>query len=240
MGLEVCVAHLADSLEPPPRQTVSEWADQNRRLSWEASAERGEWRTDRGPYQRAIRDGRSPDSPYEGIVVMSSSQIGKTEILNNFAGYIIDRDPGPLLVVQPRVQDGKEGDPVSLTTKRTATFWNRKIVMFSPPTAKGAWRIEALDYRLWAFAALQALIARSCHWRRRLSGCPRRSSESTGRMDYGCKLAGPFAMVTSSPSGPKRARYMSEDPALENGPAPAMLSVPKKRPTAITFPPPSG
>jgi phage terminase large subunit GpA-like protein len=44
MGLEACVARLADSLEPPPRQTVSEWADQNRRLSSEASAERGEWR----------------------------------------------------------------------------------------------------------------------------------------------------------------------------------------------------
>lgn len=40
MGLEVCAARLADSLEPPPCQTVSEWADQNRRLSSEASAER--------------------------------------------------------------------------------------------------------------------------------------------------------------------------------------------------------
>jgi phage terminase large subunit GpA-like protein len=32
---------------------------------------------------------------------------GCTEILNNFVGYIIDRDPGPTLVVQPRVEDGK-------------------------------------------------------------------------------------------------------------------------------------
>src|SRR5579883_2003592 len=70
MGLEVCIARLADSLEPPPRQTVSEWADQNRRLSSEASAERGEWRTDRAPYQRAIMDALSPYSPYERIVVM--------------------------------------------------------------------------------------------------------------------------------------------------------------------------
>lgn len=218
-ALELCVARLADSLEPPPRQTVSEWADQNRRLSSEASAERGEWRTDRAPYQRAIMDALSPYSPCERVVVMSSSQIGKTEILNNFVGYIIDRDPGPVLVVQPRVEDGKswskdrlapmlrdtpclrgkvadvrsrdannttlhkrfpgghitiagansaaglaarpiryvlldeadrypasagtEGDPVSLAIKRTATFWNRKIVMVSSPTVKGASRIEA-------------------------------------------------------------------------------------------------
>lgn len=58
-GLELCVARPADSLEPP-RQTVSEWADQNRRLSSEASAERGEWRTDRAPYQRAIMSGMPP------------------------------------------------------------------------------------------------------------------------------------------------------------------------------------
>jgi len=90
MGLEVCVARLADSVEPPPRQTVSEWADQNRRLSSEASAQRGEWRTDRAPYQRAIMDALSPYSPYERVVVMSSSQIGKTEILNNQDG-----DPTP-------------------------------------------------------------------------------------------------------------------------------------------------
>ncbi len=62
-ALEPCVARLADSLEPPARQTVSEWADQNRRLSSEASAERGEWRTDRAPYQRAIMDASPRTAP---------------------------------------------------------------------------------------------------------------------------------------------------------------------------------
>src|SRR5512140_374998 len=94
-AIETCIEQLAAALEPPPRQTVSEWADANRRLSSEASAERGEWRTDRAPYQRAIMDALSPHSPYERVVVMSSSQVGKTEILNNFVGYIIDRDAGP-------------------------------------------------------------------------------------------------------------------------------------------------
>src|SRR5579885_3861634 len=60
----------AEVLTPPPDLTVSAWADQNRRLSSEASAERGEWRTDRAPYQRAIMDALSPYSPYERIVVM--------------------------------------------------------------------------------------------------------------------------------------------------------------------------
>lgn len=38
------------------------------------------------------------------VVVMSSAQIGKTEVLNNLTGYHIDQDPSPMLVVQPTLQ----------------------------------------------------------------------------------------------------------------------------------------
>jgi phage terminase large subunit GpA-like protein len=38
---------------------------------------------------------------------------------------------------------GTEGDPVNLAVKRTATFHNRRIVLTSTPTIKGASRIEA-------------------------------------------------------------------------------------------------
>lgn len=38
---------------------------------------------------------------------------------------------------------GTEGDPVSLAKKRTATFWNRKVVLVSTPTVAGVSRIEA-------------------------------------------------------------------------------------------------
>jgi phage terminase large subunit GpA-like protein len=38
---------------------------------------------------------------------------------------------------------GTEGDPVSLAKKRTTTFWNRKLLLTSTPTIKGASRIEA-------------------------------------------------------------------------------------------------
>jgi phage terminase large subunit GpA-like protein len=37
---------------------------------------------------------------------------------------------------------GAEGDPVNLAKKRTVTFWNRKIVLVSTPTNRGASRIE--------------------------------------------------------------------------------------------------
>lgn len=38
---------------------------------------------------------------------------------------------------------GTEGDPVNLARKRTATFWNRLVVMVSSPGLKGFSRIEA-------------------------------------------------------------------------------------------------
>ena len=43
-------------LQPPPDLKLSEWADEYRRLSSEASAEPGRWRTSKAPYQREIMD----------------------------------------------------------------------------------------------------------------------------------------------------------------------------------------
>lgn len=202
---------------PPPDLTVSEWADLERRLSSEASAEPGRWRTDRTPYMREIMDALT-DPGVERIVIMSSAQVGKTELLLNALGYFVDYDPSPMLLLQPtlemaqtfskdrlapmcrdtpalksKIQDaksrssgntmlhktfpgghitmaganspaslasrpvrnvladevdrypvsaGSEGDPVNLAIKRTTTFWNRKIVLVSTPTIKGASRIE--------------------------------------------------------------------------------------------------
>lgn len=91
------------AVAPPPRLKISEWADKNRRLSSETSAEPGPWRTDRAPYQREIMDSLN-DSKIEKVVVMSSSQVGKSEMINNIIGYYIDIDPGPMLLIQPTLE----------------------------------------------------------------------------------------------------------------------------------------
>ena len=75
MRVEEIQILVADVLRPPPDLNVSQWADQNRRLSSESAAERGEWRTDRAPYQRAIMDALSPSHPCEQIVLMSGAQL---------------------------------------------------------------------------------------------------------------------------------------------------------------------
>ena len=85
---------------PPKTQTVSEWADKNRVLVSESSAEPGAWRTDRAPYQREIMDAFTQPGIWQ-IVIMASAQVGKSEIELNMMGCAIDNDPGPMLYIQP-------------------------------------------------------------------------------------------------------------------------------------------
>jgi phage terminase large subunit GpA-like protein len=158
------------------------------------------------------------DPDIHTIVIMSSAQVGKTELLLNMIGYFAHQDPSPILLLQPTLEmaeafskdrlapmvrdtrvlterfapakskgsgntllhksfngghitmaganspsslasrpirvvladevdrypisAGTEGDPVNLARKRTATFHNRKIILTSTPTVKGASRIE--------------------------------------------------------------------------------------------------
>ena len=84
----------------PPNLTVSQWSDQFRKLSPEASGEISKWKTSRAPYQQGIMDAISEPN-VDTVVMMSSAQVGKTELLLNLVGYHIHLDPGPILMVQP-------------------------------------------------------------------------------------------------------------------------------------------
>jgi phage terminase large subunit GpA-like protein len=153
----------------------------------------------------------------EIVVVMSSAQVGKSEVGLNTAAYFMHHEPSPILVLNPTLEmaetwskdrlspmvrdspvlkglidprarasgntllhknfpgghitlagansaaslasrpirviiadevdrypfsAGNEGDPLALAVKRTTTFWNRRVLMVSTPTVKGASRIE--------------------------------------------------------------------------------------------------
>ena len=205
------------NLQPPPKLTLSEWAGRYGVLSRETSAQTGRFRA--FPYQTGIMDAVT-DPAVDKITVMKSARIGYTKVLDHVVGYYIHQDPAPILMVQPRVEDGEdyskteiapmlrdtpvlaelagdpksrnsdqtilkktfangsslsivganspsgfrrvtarvvlfdeidgypsggagsEGDQIALGTKRTETFWNRKIVVGSTPTIKGLSRIE--------------------------------------------------------------------------------------------------
>ena len=103
------------ALKPPPKLTVSQWADAERRLSPESSAEVGKWHTDRAEYLRGIMDALN-DPSIRQVVVMSSSQVGKTEFILNAIGYFVDQDPAPILVVMPTLGMGQSFSKDRLST----------------------------------------------------------------------------------------------------------------------------
>jgi phage terminase large subunit GpA-like protein len=94
-------------MKPPDNLTVTEWADTKRRLSPESSAEPGPWRTYRTPYLQGPMDAFT-DPKVRRIVMASASQVGKSELLNNIIGYIIDEDPGSILFIHPTTIDAKD------------------------------------------------------------------------------------------------------------------------------------
>jgi phage terminase large subunit GpA-like protein len=87
--------------------TVSQWADANRVLSSEASAEPGRWSTDRNPMMRECMDAYN-DPRVHTIVLKTSSQVGKSETINNILGYAIHIDPGPVMMIQPTLDRMKD------------------------------------------------------------------------------------------------------------------------------------
>lgn len=89
------------ALAPPERLTVSEWADRHRTLTSKSSSEPGPWRTSRVPYVREIQDLLGWESDVETVVWMKGSQVAGTETLLNWAGYTIDVDPWPMMIVEP-------------------------------------------------------------------------------------------------------------------------------------------
>jgi terminase, large subunit len=92
------------TLRPPPKLSLSAWADANFYLSAESAAEPGRWRT--LPYQRGILDAIT-DPSVERVSVMKSARVGYTKCINAAIAYYMAQDPCPILVVQPTVEDAE-------------------------------------------------------------------------------------------------------------------------------------
>lgn len=105
--LNIAISKALAGMKPPENYTVTEWAEKKRRLSSESSAETGPYRVSRTPYLREIMDAFT-DSKVRREILVSSSQIGKSELENNIIGYIIDQDPSSILFVHPTTVDAKE------------------------------------------------------------------------------------------------------------------------------------
>ncbi|WP_339060078.1 phage terminase large subunit family protein [Tepidibacillus marianensis] len=105
--LNAAISGAVKNFAPPKSLTVAEWADRNRHLSPENSAEAGPWRTSRTPYLKEPMEAFN-DPKVHKIVMVAASQVGKSELELNIIGYIIDQDPGSILFVQPTLEDARK------------------------------------------------------------------------------------------------------------------------------------
>ena len=104
------------ALKPPPNLTLSQWADNYRRLSAEASAAQGRWNTDNAPFQREIMDAIG-DVHIRKVVAMMCAQSGKTDgLILNTIGYYMSYYPAPIMIVQPTVNLGESFSKDRLAT----------------------------------------------------------------------------------------------------------------------------
>lgn len=91
-----------NGLKPLPKTSVSQWADNYRMLSSGISAEPGKWKTSRAPYQKDIMNAFTEPGIHR-VVVKSSSQIGKSDMMNNVIGRFAHLDPCAIMVIQPTI-----------------------------------------------------------------------------------------------------------------------------------------
>ncbi|SKA01474.1 Phage terminase, large subunit GpA [Cetobacterium ceti] len=91
---------LAHALKLPPDLTLTEWADRNRKLSKESSAEFGDWETARTPYMLEIYNNVMKEH-IRKIVLQFGSQLAKSEFILNTFGWYANLDPCPMMIVQP-------------------------------------------------------------------------------------------------------------------------------------------
>ena len=97
----------AKGIRPERLLSLLEWADEHRYLSSKSSAEPGKFRSTRTPYIREVMEALSNGSPYEVVVLMFGAQLGKTETLVSWMGYIADAAPAPCMIVQPSLDMAK-------------------------------------------------------------------------------------------------------------------------------------
>jgi phage terminase large subunit GpA-like protein len=96
-------AALKQSIRPAARLVVSEWLDSHRVIGRNyPSAFPGAWRTERTPYLREPLNAFD-DAGVEVLVLLFSSQIGKTECQLGTLLYAYGADPGPGMFVMPTV-----------------------------------------------------------------------------------------------------------------------------------------
>lgn len=92
---------------PPPRLSVTEWAERHRILSTESSSTTGKYRVAEAPYQRGMQDAVKLPG-VEEVVLWTAAQMGKSTVEENIFSYFACEDPCPIIWMWPTDKVAKE------------------------------------------------------------------------------------------------------------------------------------
>jgi len=116
-----------ESLKPPPKLNLVEWADEYRQVNKKNSANPGQWQTGRvpvaiGPYMAVT------ELDTDTITVVAGTQIMKTEWLLNTAAYFIHQDPASVLFIQPTQKLAEDFSKERFAPTRESTPALRQLI----------------------------------------------------------------------------------------------------------------
>jgi len=105
-------ARFRAGVSPRGLLTVSQWSDRHRHIATGTNLP-GPWNTSLTPYLREVMDSLSEHSPTGRVVFMKSVQVGATEVLNNWLGYIMHhlRNKDCLVVVPTKEYRNQKFNP---------------------------------------------------------------------------------------------------------------------------------
>jgi phage terminase large subunit GpA-like protein len=186
---------------PRERMTLLEWAEKRRYLSPGSERAGGRRRRagallerDHAVSPRVMLALSDPETEY--VVCKFPSQDGKTEILNNFVGWRIDTEPGPMLVLQP--------------TKEMAETWSKDrlapMIRDTPQLrARCATRARATPTTRSCTRSFPAGTSpRSAPTRRRASRRARSATSSSTKSIAARRAPAPRAIRSASRSAARR------------------------------------
>lgn len=121
-GAEILFGGLAAASRPAEELTISEWADRYRIVSSESGSPwPGPFKTDRVPYLREPQDCLHPDHPARRVTARWAAQLGKSTAIENWFCFIVDQEPGPMMIVMPTLEEASKFNRLKLQPTIDAT-----------------------------------------------------------------------------------------------------------------------
>ncbi|MGE3520103.1 MAG: terminase gpA endonuclease subunit [Vicinamibacterales bacterium] len=131
-ALSALLADVMPTWAPPPDLTVSQWAEQYRRLPVTSASRGARWSNQTAPYLTELQNVMQA-ADVRRVVIMGASQTGKSEALRNALGFWVDVDPSVVLYVLPSFDDAKRvsrgplADMVRSTPRLRALVRGRRV-----------------------------------------------------------------------------------------------------------------